>query len=356
MRLMCVDTEECQIPRGNARHYKPVTYGGRESFEWLKDHLGVDARRPPAPRPESHPGRRVRHRRGHHRRLPQAQPGELRARSGVRARRRPRAGENLSLAVVRAGRSPYFTNTAAAGCTTRTFSRLSAWRWRTSAGSGASLPPSVSARCPSATTCATTSSSCPGGKPARASWRRAAGGNAKASRATCWSPACTTTQRLEAASRGATVTVFVDLQPKDPFMILGIMRNVSYAAADGGVQTGRCGRRHGEAPVQPVDGPRGLGSVREDQGARGAPVLERRAQLRVRHGRAFMYHKKHVPQLLLASAEQIADAPSKDAALHHAGERTTCSPPRTRTSARARSSTKARRREKTRNEPPPVRR
>ena len=34
-----------------------------------------------------------------------------------------------------------------------------------------------------------------------------------------------------------------------------------------------------------------------------------------------MYHKKHVPQLLLASAEQIADAPSKDAAaLHHAGE------------------------------------
>ena len=39
---------------------------------------------------------------------------------------------------------------------------------------------------------------------------------------------------LEAASRGATVTVFVDLQPKDPFMILGIMRNVSYAAADGG--------------------------------------------------------------------------------------------------------------------------
>ena len=38
-------------------------------------------------------------------------------------------------------------------------------------------------------------------------------------------------------------------------------------------------------------------------------------------GKAFMYHKKHVPQIALESVEQIADAPSKDAAaLHHAGE------------------------------------
>lgn len=33
---------------------------------------------------------------------------------------------------------------------------------------------------------------------------------------------------VRAASTGATITVLVDLQPKDPFLILGVMRNVSY--------------------------------------------------------------------------------------------------------------------------------
>ena len=36
---MCVDTEECQIPRGTAAH-KPITYGGKEAADWLKAHLG----------------------------------------------------------------------------------------------------------------------------------------------------------------------------------------------------------------------------------------------------------------------------------------------------------------------------
>ena len=39
-------------------------------------------------------------------------------------------------------------------------------------------------------------------------------------------------------------------------------------------------------------------------------------------GKAFMYHKKHIPQILLESVEQIADVPVRDTAqLHHSGER-----------------------------------
>jgi hypothetical protein len=33
---------------------------------------------------------------------------------------------------------------------------------------------------------------------------------------------------VKAATTGATITVLVDLQPKDPFLILGVMRNVAY--------------------------------------------------------------------------------------------------------------------------------
>jgi hypothetical protein len=40
VRLMCVDTEESQVPKGMSRHYKPITYGGKEADLWLKDHLG----------------------------------------------------------------------------------------------------------------------------------------------------------------------------------------------------------------------------------------------------------------------------------------------------------------------------
>ena len=54
------------------------------------------ARRAPQARVQARAGRRVRHRGGHHRGLPQAQPGELRPPSRVRARRRaPRGREPL---------------------------------------------------------------------------------------------------------------------------------------------------------------------------------------------------------------------------------------------------------------------
>lgn len=39
-------------------------------------------------------------------------------------------------------------------------------------------------------------------------------------------------------------------------------------------------------------------------------------------GKAFMYHKKHIPQIQLTSVEQLADVPVRDTAqLHHSGER-----------------------------------
>jgi micrococcal nuclease len=105
-------------------------------------------------------------------------------------------------------------------------------------------------------------------------------------------------------------------------MILGIMRNVSYAAGDGGVQTGtvlRAGTvKHpfnlwmDHAYSEASEKIKALVERRYSRGGRNYAYVT---------GKAFMYHKKHVPQLLLASAEQIADAPSKDAAaLHHAGE------------------------------------
>ena len=42
VRLMCVDTEESQVPKGMSRHYKPITYGGKEADTWLKAHLGTN--------------------------------------------------------------------------------------------------------------------------------------------------------------------------------------------------------------------------------------------------------------------------------------------------------------------------
>ena len=107
IRLAYVDTEESQAPKGMSKAYKPITYGGKESAEWLRDHLGV-----------KHDGRaekgdflRVdvefdavedtiigcrKHNTENH--------GMLLA--YVHVGGRP-LGENLSLAIVRAGRSPY---------------------------------------------------------------------------------------------------------------------------------------------------------------------------------------------------------------------------------------------------------
>ena len=107
IRLAYVDTEESQPPKGMSKAYKPITYGGKESAEWLRDHLGV-----------KHDGRaekgnflRVdvefdavedtivgcrKHNTENHGRLL----------AYVHVDGRP-LGENLSLTIVRAGRSPY---------------------------------------------------------------------------------------------------------------------------------------------------------------------------------------------------------------------------------------------------------
>ena len=49
MRLAYVDTEECQPPKGMSKFYKPITYGGKEAAEFLKDHLGFLHDERPAP-------------------------------------------------------------------------------------------------------------------------------------------------------------------------------------------------------------------------------------------------------------------------------------------------------------------
>ena len=100
------------------------------------------------------------------------------------------------------------------------------------------------------------------------------------------------------------------------------MRNVSYAGADGSVHTGtviRAGTvKHpfnlwmDHAYSEASEKIKALVERRYSRGGRNYAYVT---------GKAFMYHKKHLPQILLESVEQIADAPSKDAAaLHHAGE------------------------------------
>ena len=323
VRLMCVDTEECQIPRGNARHYKPVTYGGRESFEWLKDHLGV-----------THDGRPHRDQkivldvefdtvedtvvgcRLHN------QENYGRVLAYVHVGGRP-AGENLSLAVIRAGRSPYFTKYGRSRLYHADF--LEAERlaiaderglWGITAAVGErSVPVSDYVR----------------NYQQLLPWWQTREGIVEDFRR--WQregvarhvlvPRVHHDDLLEAASKRGVVTVFVDLQPKDPFLILGIMRNVSYAAADGGVhQTGTVIR----AGTQKHPFNLWMDHAYSEASEKIKALVERRYSRGGRNyayvtGKAFMYHKKHVPQILLESVEQIADAPSKDsAALHHAGE------------------------------------
>ena len=125
-----------------------MTYGGKESADWLKSHLGVahDGRPKPGSRLEldvefdtvedTIVGCRKHNQENYGRLLAYVHVGG-----------RP-AGENLSLAVVRAGRSPTSPSTDAADSTTPTSSRRSASPWRTSAGSGGSCPPSASGPCP----------------------------------------------------------------------------------------------------------------------------------------------------------------------------------------------------------------
>ena len=108
MRLAYVDTEECQPPKGMSKFYKPITYGGKEAAEFLKLHLGFlhDGR----PAPESAQTSvdvefdAVEDTIVGCRRHNQDNYGRVLAYLHVGGKA---FGENLSLAIVRAGFSPY---------------------------------------------------------------------------------------------------------------------------------------------------------------------------------------------------------------------------------------------------------
>lgn len=233
IRLMCVDTEESQVPRGTSRHYKPITYGGKEADDWLKKHLDTNHDgRPKAGSPinvdiefdtveDTIVGCRRHNKENYGRLLAYVHVGG-----------RP-AGENLSLAVVRAGRSPYFTKYGRSRLYHADFleaERLAMaeekglWGIMNAVGER-SIPVSDYVR----------------NYMQLLPWWNTREGIIEDFRR--WQregvathvmvPKVNHDELVRAAVNGATITVLVDLQPKDPYLILGIMRNVSY----GGVKS-----------------------------------------------------------------------------------------------------------------------
>ena len=322
VRLMCVDTEEHQIPRGNSKHFKPVTYGGKEAFEWLISHLGVNHDgRPKTNLPiyvdvefdtveSTIVGCRKHNQENYGRVLAYVHIGG-----------RP-AGENLSLAVVRAGRSPYFVKYGRSRlyhCDFLEAERASMAEerglWGIAAAVGErSIPVSDYVR--------NYQQLLPWWQTREAivedfrRWQR------EGSARHVLVPRIHHDQLVEAATQRNTVTVFVDLQPKDPFLALGVMRNVMYTSQDGTLSTGTVIRAG--TPKHPFN--LWLDSAYSQKSEQIKSLIERRYSSGGRNyvyvtGKAFMYHKKHVPQVLLTSCDDFQDAPLQDHhQLHHAGE------------------------------------
>ena len=105
-------------------------------------------------------------------------------------------------------------------------------------------------------------------------------------------------------------------------MILGIMRNVAYVG-EGDTATGtviHAGTQHHPFNLW-------MDHAYSEASEKIKALIERRYSRAGRNyayvtGKAFMYHKKHIPQIQLQTLEQIAGAPSGNAVeLHHAGER-----------------------------------
>ena len=129
---------------------------------------------------------------------------------------------------------------------------------------------------------------------------------------------------VKAAVDGATVTVFVDLQPKDPFMILGIMKNVEYLDEKGRPATGTVVRAGTKISRHPVNLWMDLAFCENSEKIKAlvaGTAVRCGCNYAYVTGKAFMYRRKHIPQIQLETVEQIRDAPCPDAfRLHHAGE------------------------------------
>lgn len=328
VRLMCVDTEESQVPRGTSRHFKPITYGGKEADIWLKDHLGVNHDGRPKPGmpiyvdvefdtvEDTIIGCRQHNQENYGRMLAYVHVGG-----------RP-TGENLSLAVVRAGRSPYFIKYGRSRLYHADFleaERLAMAEERglwgiMSAVGERSIPVSDYVR--NYMQLLPWWSMREGIIEDFRRWQR------EGAARHVMVPRVHHDEIVKAATTGATITVLVDLQPKDPFLILGVMRNVAYgtpsdAAAVGKTFTGTV--VHAGTQRHPFN--LWMDHAYSDQTEKIKTLIERRYSRGGKNycyvtGKAFMYHKKHIPQMMIETVDQIADVPCRDTAqLHHSGER-----------------------------------
>lgn len=338
IRLMCVDTEESNIPKGNQRYYKPVTYGGREAAQWLQDHLG-----------SFHDGRckepiavdvefdtidasitecRRHNREAYGRMLAYVHKG----------------GEILNLAVVRSGRSAYFTKYGRSRLYHADFveaERLAqseergVWGILSAVGQGLTpvggdssavrvheyvrnyqqLVPWWSLR--------------EGAVEDFRRWQR----EGQASHVLV--PRVHHVELMQAAHDRTEVTVLVDLQPKDPQLVEGIWKNVHYAPHPKEAST----KTHAPLGQKTMTGTVIMAGTKKDpfnlwmdhahspEAEKVKALLHRRYAMGGRNyayvtGKMFMYHRKNIPQMQLESADQIRDVPIADLdKLHHWGEK-----------------------------------
>jgi micrococcal nuclease len=299
-----------------------VTYGGKDAHEWLIRHLGVEHDGRPSDKTPIYldvefdtvestiVGCRKHNQENYGRVLAYVHMGG-----------RP-SGENLSLAVVRAGRSPYFVKYGRSRLYHADFleaERLSMADERglwgiTKVIGERSIPVSDYVR--------NYQQLLPWWQTREAivedfrRWQRE--GVARH----VLVPRVHRDELVAAAKNGDNVTVFVDLQPKDPFLHMGVMRNVLYTDPSGDAKTGTVVRagtaKHpfnlwmDHAYSQESEKIKSLVERRYSRGGRNYAYVT---------GKAFMYHKKGVPQILLTSCDDFADAPSKDThVLHHEDE------------------------------------
>ena len=134
---------------------------------------------------------------------------------------------------------------------------------------------------------------------------------------------------VAAAHDRKTITVFVDLQPKNPLVDQGIMKDVMYVGDSTPPGQFKIGNKVGTVVYAGSSSHRfnlWIDDANSTEGRRIKTLIERRYSRTGRnyayvHGKAFTYHKKGIPQIQIESADQIRDAPSKDPLkLHHSGE------------------------------------
>ena len=133
---------------------------------------------------------------------------------------------------------------------------------------------------------------------------------------------------VAAAHDRKTITVFVDLQPKNPLVDQVIMKDVMYVGDSTPPTQFKIGNKVGTVVYAGSSSHRfnlWIDDANSTEGRRIKTLIERRYS---RTGRNYAYvngkaftHKGGIPQIQIESADQIRDAPSKDPLkLHHSGE------------------------------------